>query len=126
MRFLFVQMPQRVLPTRPEPRTSLQFVQQVGTILKLHKDTLRFTQHLFERLKVKISIGNLSSRTYIGLLLQPSFCSEKRQILPVGMEGSELYLFCLLLLTYLCLAGMSNKSPMEEPPDIHGLSLDCL
>lgn len=87
-------MPQRVLPIRPEPRTSAQFVQHMGTILKLHKDTLRFTQHLFKRFKVKISVGKSSSRTNIGLLLQTqsNFCAEKCQMISSDHKVVRAYL----------------------------------
>ena len=49
---VFVQRPQVLPPVRMAPRTRQQYVQHVGTVLNLHKDTVRFTQHLYARLKV--------------------------------------------------------------------------
>ena len=47
-----VQRPEIMPLIRMAPKTRQQYLQHVATVLNLHKDTVRFTQHLFARLKV--------------------------------------------------------------------------
>lgn len=106
----------QMLPAiRMAPKTSLDYGRYVGHVLKLQKDTLRFAQHLFSR--VKVSIHAKPPKDPFLLLLVINCCSGNGR-------GAFLNITSRLYLLDVNHNGLALKAPHIQVPH-SALSVRC-